>query len=271
MQSRGWLLAALRQDGWLFLGGLALIQLAAVTYTVAGVGMGMSAIEMTRMAGPPGQPMEMGMGHAMAWTVPYAVLIFLMWWIMMIAMMVPSAAPTILLHHGLTRQSDGSPGGGRATWAFVAGYLVVWAVFSALATSLQWTLQPLGLIAPGMMSLRGDALAGAVLIVAGLYQFTPLKHACLRQCQAPAVFLSRHWQPGTHGAWAMGLRHGTFCLGCCWALMLLLFVGGVMNLYWIAGLALLVAVEKYLIHGRLSSQIIGVTLVITGAWVSFSN
>lgn len=267
MRSAGWLLAALRQDGRLFLGGLALIQLAAVAYTVAGVGMGMNAIEMTRMAGPPGQPMEMGISLAMAWTAPYAVLIFLMWWIMMIAMMVPSAAPTILLHHGLTRQSDGSSGDGYATWAFVAGYLVVWAAFSALATSLQWALQPLGLIAPGMMSLRGGALAGAVLIAAGLYQFTPLKHACLHQCQAPAAFLSRHWQPGAHGAWAMGLRHGAFCLGCCWALMLLLFVGGIMNLYWIAGLAILVAVEKFAVFGRATPAITGAILLTSGLGV----
>jgi len=264
MTAGGWLLSALRRDRWLFLGGLALIQLAAVVYTVAGVGMEMSALDMTRMARPPGQPMEMGPG--VVWSPPYAVLIFLMWWIMMIAMMVPSAAPTILLHHGLTREADGS-GKTRATWAFVAGYLAVWALFSLLATSLQWALQPLGLIAPGMMSLRGGALAGSVLIVAGLYQFTPLKHACLRQCQAPAVFLSRHWQAGAHGAWAMGLRHGAFCLGCCWALMLLLFVGGVMNLYWIAGLALLVAVEKFAVFGRATAAVTGGALILSGVAV----
>jgi len=268
MAGGGWLLAALRHDRLVFLGGLALIQVVAVFYTVAGIGMDMSAVEMTLMARPPGQPMEMR--QAVAWTPRYAMLIVFMWWIMMIAMMVPSAAPTILLHHGLTRRQDGS-GHDLATWAFVGGYLAVWALFSVLATGMQWALQPLGLIAPGMMSLRGSGLAGAVLILAGLYQFTPLKHACLRQCQAPAVFLSRHWQPGERGAWAMGLRHGAFCLGCCWALMLLLFVGGVMNLYWIAGLALLVAAEKYLVRGRLISRILGVTLVLWGIWVILSE
>ena len=264
MARGGWLLAALRHDRLVFLGGLALIQLAAVAYTVAGVGMEMSAIDMTRMARPPGQPMEMG--HGPAWSLPYAALIFLMWWIMMIAMMVPSAAPTILLHHSLTHAPDGA-GNNLATSAFVAGYLAVWALFSALATSLQWALQPLGLIAPGMMSLRGGALAGSVLILAGLYQFTPLKHACLRQCQAPANFLSRYWQPGTRGAWRMGLRHGTFCLGCCWALMALLFVGGVMNLYWIAGLALLVAVEKLALFGRATASVTGAALILSGVAV----
>ncbi len=261
MSGGGWMLAALRHDRWLFIGGLTLIQLAAVVYTVAGIGMDMSAIDMTRMAGAPGQPMEMGPG--LVWTLPYAVLIFLMWWVMMIAMMVPSAAPTILLHHSLTRSPDGS-GNTRDTWAFVAGYLAVWAVFSLLAAGLQWALQPLGLIAPGMMSLRGGGFAGAVLILAGLYQFTPLKRACLRHCQAPGVFLSNHWQPGARGAWAMGLRHGGFCLGCCWALMLLLFVGGVMNLYWIAGLALLVAAEKLALFGKATLAVTGVMLILSG-------
>jgi len=264
MAGGGWVLAALRHDRWLFIGGLALIQLAAVAYTVAGIGMEMSAIDMTRMARPPGQPMEMGTGPV--WTLPYAMLIFLMWWIMMIAMMVPSAAPTILLHHSLTRGPDGS-GNARDTWTFVAGYLAVWAGFSLLAAGLQRALQPLGLIAPGMMSLRGGVLAGSVLILAGLYQFTPLKHACLRQCEAPAAFLSRYWQPGTRGAWKMGLRHGTFCLGCCWALMALLFVGGVMNLYWIAGLALLVAVEKFALFGRATAAVTGAALILSGVAV----
>lgn len=263
MTGGGWLLAALRNDRRLFLGGLAMIQLAAVAYTVAGVGMDMSAIDMTRMATLPGRPMEMGMGHAMTWSLTHAILVFFMWWIMMIAMMVPSAAPTILLHHGLTRGPDGS-GKTGAAWAFVAGYLAIWALFSLLATGLQWALQPLGLISPAMMSLRGGGLAGSVLIAAGLYQFTPLKHACLRQCQAPAAFLSRHWQPGTRGAWSMGLRHGTFCLGCCWALMAMLFVGGIMNLYWIAGLAILVAVEKFALFGRATAAVTGVVLILSG-------
>lgn len=257
----GWLFAALRHDRWLFLGGIAVIELAAVIYTVAGVGMDMTAIDMTRMAQLPGQPMEMEPGPG--WAALYAFLIFMMWWVMMIAMMVPSAAPTLLLHHSLMRCPDGS-GNAHATWAFAAGYLAVWALFSLLAATLQWALEPLGLIAPGMMSLRGGALAGTVLIVAGIYQFTPLKHACLRQCQAPAAFLSRHWQPGTRGAWAMGLRHGVFCLGCCWALMLLLFVGGVMNLYWIAGLALLVAAEKLAIFGKVTVPVTGVALILSG-------
>jgi predicted metal-binding membrane protein len=264
MTGGGWVLAALRHDRWLVIGGLVLIQLAAVAYTVAGIGMDMSAIDMTRMARPPGQPMEMGPGPV--WTLPYAMLVFLMWWIMMIAMMVPSAAPTILLHHGLTRSPDGS-GNTRDTWAFIAGYLAVWAGFSLLAAGLQWALQPLGLIAPGMMSLRGGALAGSVLILAGLYQFTPLKHACLRPCQAPAAFLSHHWQPGPRGAWKMGLRHGALCLGCCWALMGLLFVGGVMNLYWIAGLALLVAVEKLAPFGRATAAVTGAALILSGVAV----
>jgi len=264
MSGGGLLLSALRNDRWLFLGSLALVELAAVIYTVAGIGVNMSAIEMTLMARPPGQPMEMG--HTMEWTLPYAALIFFMWWIMMIAMMVPSAAPTILLHHSLTH-SVGHVGRGWATWAFVAGYLAVWALFSALAAGLQWTLHPLGLIAPGMMSLRGGGPVGTVLIFAGLYQFTPLKHACLRQCQAPAAFLSRHWRPGARGASAMGLRHGIFCLGCCWALMLLLFVGGVMNLIWIAGLALLVAVEKLQLFGRATATATGMALIASGVAV----
>lgn len=261
MTSVGRLLAALRQDRWLFLGDLALIELAAVVYTVAGISMEMNALDLTRMARLPGQPMEMGSGAV--WILLYTALIFAMCWIMMIAMMVPSAAPTILLHHALTGTPDGAQPD-RSAWAFVAGYLAVCAGFSELAAGLQWALQPLGLIASGMMRLRGGVLSGSVLIFAGLYQFTPLKQACLRQCQAPAVFLTRHWQGG---AWAIGLRHGTLCLGCYWALMLLLFVGGVMNLYWIAGLALLVAVEKLALFGKATAWIMGVVLILSGAAV----
>lgn len=264
MQDGSWLVAGLRHDRWLVLSALVAIELAAVIYTVAGVGMDMSAIEMTRMARVPGQPMEMGPG--LVWTLPYAVLVFAMWCIMMVAMMVPSAAPTILLYDGVTRSADGA-GHGWSTGAFVGGYLAVWALFSAVATGLQAALQPLDLIAPAMMSLRGGAMAGTVLVVAGLYQFSSLKHACLRQCQAPAAFLSRHWRPGARGAWVMGLRHGASCLGCCWALMLLLFVGGVMNLYWIAGLALVVAAERFAPFGKATAAATGVALICSGVLV----
>ncbi|MCT8162052.1 DUF2182 domain-containing protein [Pseudoruegeria sp. SHC-113] len=249
-------------------GAAGLAALLAGAYTVFGVGMQMTALEMTRMARPLGEPMAMGPGQG--WTAAYALLVFLMWWVMMVAMMIPSAAPTLLLYTALKKRG---PEGARAqalAGVFLLGYLLAWALFSAVATGLQWGLTESGVLNGPMMTLHGKGMAGAILLLAGLYQFTPLKRACLRHCRAPAQFLAQHHRPGAGGALRLGLRHGAYCLGCCWALMALLFVGGIMNLWWIVGLALWVIVEKALPAGERLAQLGGAGLAIWGLWLIFA-
>ncbi len=256
----------LRNDIAIVLGSVFLIVLGASWYTIAGVGMNMSAVDMTRMAGPIGEPMSMG--GAQTWAFSYVVLIFLMWWVMMIAMMTPSAAPTILLYVALKRMG---PDKARATLLslyFLAGYLVAWALFSVAATAGQWCLEFVGLSDGPMMTIRSRMFAGIVLIAAGAYQLSSLKSACLRHCRSPAQFLAEHNRPGGFGAFRTGASHGMFCLGCCWALMALLFVGGIMNLYWIIGIALYVAAEKLLPNARWLVPFTGIALIAVGLWLA---
>jgi predicted metal-binding membrane protein len=185
---------------------------------------------------------------------------------MMIAMMVPSAAPVVLIHAAIGRKRPKEDRPLAATALFAAGYLVVWAGFSLVATGLQRGLESIGVVT-GMMEIASPAVAGLVLVAAGLYQLTPLKEACLRHCQQPVVFILHHWRPGGGGAFRMGLEHGGYCLGCCWFLMALLFVGGVMNLIWIAGIAIYVGIEKLAAgRPRLSSGT-GAVLALAGLYV----
>ncbi len=254
----------LRKERLIVAGSVLLIVSGAVWYTVAGVGMQMSAVEMTRMAGPIGQPMPMGAGAV--WTLWYAALVFAMWWVMMVAMMIPSAAPTILLYARVYRhsQKQGQIKPGLVpTASFLLGYLLAWLAFSVVATVLQWLLEQLGLVHGMMMWSTNHLLSAGFLVGAGLYQFTNLKDSCLSHCRSPASWISSNWRPGHAGALIMGLRHGAYCLGCCIPLMLLLFVGGTMNLVWIAGLAVLVLLEKLLSPGRWLARASGV--VLTGA------
>ncbi|GHF53468.1 DUF2182 domain-containing protein [Seohaeicola zhoushanensis] len=253
------------REGAVVAAAAGLIVVLAALYTVFGVGMSMSALQMTGMARPVGAPMSMPMQPV--WTPGYAVLVFLMWWIMMIAMMTPSAAPMLLLFTALKRQG---PEPGRAvamSLVFLAGYLLSWAGFSLVAMSLQWLAEWLGHVEGAMMTLRGHWLAGLVLIGAGLYQFTAMKAACLSHCQSPAAFLAAHARPGMAGALRLGLLHGAYCLGCCWALMALLFVGGIMNLYWIVGLTLYVLAEKLLPLGPGFARVSGGVLILFGGYV----
>jgi predicted metal-binding membrane protein len=150
-----------------------------------------------------------------------------------------------------------------ATGLFALGYLVVWAAFSIATTWAQWRLEQARLLSPAMAT-GSSALAGALFLLAGLYQLTPLKQACLRQCRSPFDFLTRYWRGGPFGALGMGLRHGFFCLGCCWAVMALLFVGRVMNMFWIAALALFVLIEKLVPAGRLLGRAGGIGLILWG-------
>ena len=198
----------------------------------------------------------MGSTMAMAWDAERILLTLAMWWVMMIAMMVPAAAPTVLLYARSARPSHSG--------AFLVGYLLCWLGFSVAAVALQFALEAAGRLAHMEMALSSPAVAGALLIAAGLYQFTPFKGACLNHCRSPAHWLSRHYRRGRTGALRMGLSHGAYCVGCCWMLMLLLFVVGVMNLAWIAALTLLVAAEKLLPRGELIARVGGVIFVVWG-------
>lgn len=197
------------------------------------------------------------------WTPLEAGLMLLMWGVMMAAMMLPSAAPMLLLHATLARRRAMRGEPVVATGIFAAGYLTVWSLFSLAAVLLQFLLQRAALLSP-MLALTSQGGAGLVLIGAGLYQWTPLKHTCLRHCRSPLDFVLTQWREGRWGAFVMGLRHGAYCVGCCWMLMLLLFVGGVMSLAWIAGLALWVLVEKLVPAGHWLGQGLGGVLVAWG-------
>jgi predicted metal-binding membrane protein len=190
-----------------------------------------------------------------------------MWWVMMIAMMSPSAAPAILLYarvhrHALAQGQD--QGQLAPTGAFAAGYLLVWLSFSMLAAALYWAFERAGLVSTMTMGSQSRWLSAGVLIAAGLYQLSSFKNLCLSHCRAPAAFLSSHWRPGGLGAVCLGVLHGAYCVGCCWLLMALLFVGGVMNLIWIAALTLLVLIEKAFPAGRWVGRGAGVTLILWG-------
>ena len=179
-----------------------------------------------------------------AWSWTTAVAVVVMWAGMMFAMMLPSAAPMILAFDSVERGDEGDGRGTPRTLVFAGAYLLVWVGYSALAAGAQWGLQASGLLTPMIVS-SSDRLTAGLLVLAGLYQLTPLKQACLRHCRTPLAFLMAEWRDGTRGAFAMGLKHGLYCAGCCWALMLLLFVAGVMNPVWIVFLTVVVALEKW--------------------------
>ena len=193
----------------------------------------------------------------MPWTVATVVLMFVMWSVMMVGMMVPSATPMILLFARVQRHKFADAAPGLRISAFVVGYLLVWVSFSLIATGLQWLLTELRFLSP-MMESTNSLLASGILLGAGAYQLSPLKQACLRRCQSPADFLASHWQDGVNGSLRMGFEHGVFCLGCCWLLMTLLFVGGVMNLIWVAAIAFFVLLEKIAPRGEVVGKIGGV-------------
>jgi predicted metal-binding membrane protein len=188
------------------------------------------------------------------WDAPHLVLLWAMWAVMMTAMMLPSATPMVLL-----------AGGGGQPYFLALGYVAVWAIFSVGATALQWMLGRLLILNP-MMELASPEAGAVLLVVAGLYQWMPLKRACLSTCQSPMAFLTRHWRSGPWGAFRMGVEHGIYCVGCCWALMLLLFVGGVMNLTVIVALTLFVVFEKLAPVGVWGARVSGLLLIAAAAW-----
>ncbi|WP_372618992.1 DUF2182 domain-containing protein [Falsiroseomonas sp.] len=246
MGQAGTLDAVLRRDRRATVLTLVTVVVLAWGYLLLGAGMDMGSA----MA---------GMTMPVAWSPGHAALMVVMWVLMMLAMMLPSAAPMILLHGTVSRRRDPERGGRRAL-LFAVAYAAVWGGFAIVATAAQWALEQAGVLTPAM-SVRTATAASLLFIAAGIYQFTPLKRACLRHCRSPLEFLAAHWRGGASGAFAMGVRHGAYCLGCCWAMMLLLFVGGVMNLAWIAGLALLVLAEKLMPAGQVVSWVLGAGLI----------
>jgi predicted metal-binding membrane protein len=257
----------LQRDRWIVAGGLVLICALSWIYLLGGAGTGMSTAAMTTWQFPP--PIRVVTSGG-SWGPSYWVVMVLMWWIMMIAMMTPSAAPVVLLYarvyrHGQRHGQIESPY--VPTASFVAGYLFVWLVFSLGATSLQWLLESLDLLDAMMMWSSDLVLSGGLLIAAGTYQFSPLKQACLKHCRSPIEFVSQHWRQGRVGATVMGIEHGIYCVGCCWLVMALLFVGGIMNLVWIAGLAIIVLVEKIAPAGRQVANAAGAAMIATGGYL----
>ena len=254
MRDRTSLESLLLRDRWLI--GVALIIAVALCW--------LWIVPMARdMYGPMTGPSAWMMTDT--WDFSHLALLFAMWVVMMAGMMLPSAAPAVLLYAGVIRTS---PDGARAhahVYAFAGGYLLVWTAFSLAATVLQRVLSHLVLLSP-MMELRGRGFGSMLLIVAGIYQFTPFKRACLESCRAPVVFITQHWKRGAVGGLQLGIAHGLHCLGCCWALMLLLFVGGVMNLWWIAALTIFVLLEKLAPLGAQSGRLSGMLMIALGVW-----
>ncbi|AEG50958.1 Protein of unknown function DUF2182, transmembrane, metal-binding protein [Sphingobium chlorophenolicum L-1] len=243
---------------------LAALVLLAWGWLLTGAGMDMAPMASLAPSGleTPDPMMAMMMPAAEPWTAAQFALTLAMWWVMMVAMMLPSAAPVMLLHARVV--SNRTAAARPATEAFLLGYLLVWGLFSLLATTAQWRLDATASFSPMAMAASSRGLAAALLIAAGVYQISPWKDACLRQCRNPAQFLSRHYRPGWTGALRMGMVHGAWCVGCCWMLMALLFAGGIMNLAWIALLTLLVALEKLLPWGRAVSIAAGLGCILWG-------
>ena len=249
----GLLEGALRRDRIVVAAGLALVTAIAWGYIV----------HMARMMSPhAAMAMPMSGGPdvpALAWLAP-------MWIVMMIAMMLPSAAPTILLFASIARRrrAQGTPTASAAV--FTLGYVLVWSAYATVAAAVQWKLHELALLSPSMVS-ASRWLGGGLLVAAGVYQWLPVKDACLTNCRSPLGFLSSEWREGARGALIMGIRHGRVCVGCCALIMALLFVAGVMNLLWVAAIAIFVLVEKVGPGGRTLGRAVGGVMVLWGIWV----
>lgn len=234
---------------------LALASVIAIAWFYLFVARENMRMAMPEMSGMP----DMAMPFAAPW-------VFAMWWVMMLGMMLPSAAPMILTFAALQRRKQERHEPYVPTAMFVAGYLIVWGGFSLAATAAQWALQQNALLSP-MLALASPVVGGALFVLAGIYQFTPLKHACLSRCRSPFAFVLNHWRDGWSGALRMGTSHGLYCLGCCWVLMALLFAVGVMNLVWVAVIAAFVFAEKLLPGGVWVARLGGAAMAAFGVWL----
>ena len=260
--------AMLRRDRAIVAAALVILTALAWAYVWwLAADMDMSGMDMSGFRMIPAG-MDLMMSATAPWNAVEFVFVFAMWAVMMIGMMTPSATPMILIYARVGRQAarQGTPL--AASSYFAGGYLLTWIGFALVATSAQWALDRAALLTP-MMAGSSDMFSGTVLIAAGVYQWTPLKDACLRQCQSPLLFIQRHggFRSDLLGTLALGARHGAYCIGCCWVLMALLFVGGVMNVLWIAAIAILVLAEKVIPAGRVISRIAGAGLFAGGVWL----
>ncbi len=252
--------SVVKRDRIMILGALSIVVVLSWVYILAGAGMDMSALEMTRMtSGKAG----MHMMTPAVWSLSYAALMFVMWWVMMVAMMLSSAAPVVLLFAAINRKQEENGNPFVPTSIFASAYLIVWAGFSMVAVAVQWSLERADLLSP-MLESASVILGGVLLLATGVYQLTPLKRACLNHCRSPLQFILTRWRSGTSGAFRMGIEHGAYCVGCCWFLMGLLFFGGIMNLYWIAGIAVFVLLEKTIPSGHQVGYVVGIALIIWG-------
>ena len=243
----------------------------ALTLAAIVLAAGLAWAYLARMAAEMGDfasGMDGLLGHPMLylWDVRVFLLMLAMWAIMMAGMMLPGAAPTILLFATVTTRQRASGHATPSALVFGAGYLAAWAAFSLLCTFAQWGLQEL-FAAQALTPRQGVQLGASILIAAGLYQWSPLKRRCLTQCRSPLEFLSRHWPRTPAAALRLGTHHGLYCIGCCWLAMALLFVGGVMNFLWAAALAVLVLLEKAAPWGEWIARIAGLVFVGAGAWL----
>jgi len=246
-----------RRDRRVVLAGLAGVTALSWAYLM---------YEASRMTTMPMPGMSMAMPQWQPWGAVDFLLMLLMWAVMMVAMMVPSATPMVLAFTSVHRRQVGEADAVAPTALFLGGYAIVWSVFSLAATLAQWGLHQAALISPMMVS-TSPVLGGSILIAAGAFQWSGLKRVCLSNCRTPLAFLLTEWRAGPRGALVMGLRHGAFCTGCCWALMALLFVGGVMNLLWVTVIAAFVLAEKIAPQGLRVARVAGLGLMACGSWL----
>lgn len=249
--------AVLKRDRAFVISGLVGVTVVAWAYMM----------HLARAMGKPtGMGMEMAMARMQVWGTGDFLLTFIMWAVMMVAMMTPSATPMILTFSRIHRRRFEQRNPLVVTGVFLAGYFVVWTVFSAVATLAQWRLHHAALLSSMMVS-NSPLFGGMLLIVAGIFQFTPLKNACLTHCRSPIGFFMTEWREGNRGAFYMGVHHGIYCVGCCWLLMALLFVAGVMNLLWVAVIAAYVLVEKIVPRGNWVGRAAGLCTISAGVWM----
>ena len=253
----------LKRDRAIIIAAILVIAAIAWAYTVylSQTGMSSDSMQMGQGSG-----MGMAMADMRSWSAADFGLMFVMWAVMMVAMMAPSATPMLLMFAALNRKRKEREAPYVPTGVFLAGYVIVWAAFSLAATGGNWGLHQASLLSSMMGESTSGYLGGGLLLLAGVFQWSPLKYACLKQCRTPMGFLMTSWREGHRGALRMGLEHGAYCLGCCWALMLLLFVLGIMNLVWIAALAAFVLAEKVAPKGEWVSRITGVLMLGWGVW-----
>ena len=248
----------LRRDRAVVVGGLCAVAALAWAYTVY-LAQGMGHMDMG---------MAMAMPHMQSWNAMDFLSMFLMWAVMMVAMMVPTAAPMIVLFATVNRRRQEQERPYVPTAVFLSGYLLVWMGFSVLATLVQWGLHEAALLSSMVVS-TSPVLGGVLLLATGIFQWTPLKDACLTHCRSPLGFLMTAWRDGYQGALVMGVKHGSYCVGCCWLLMALLFVAGIMNLLWVATITAFILVEKAVPRGDLVGRVAGGVLSLAGLIMLF--